>query len=183
MKLPFVVIESLVGPEICNRAVQRFKAGQFEPATVGGNESEVTNPNIRITDRQWAPQFDVLECILSRVTSKANIDAGWNFDITDVNGCVQIARYKVGHFYTAHIDSYYGSASNGGPQRKLSASLFLSSEDEYDGGDLVIAGEKVETKKQGTIVVFPSFMVHEVLPVTRGERYSAVCWMEGPEWK
>jgi PKHD-type hydroxylase len=68
-------------------------------------------------------------------------------------------------------------------QRKISASLLLNDESEYEGGDLIILDETVKTKKQGTIIVFPSFMAHQVTPVTKGVRYSAVCWMTGPKWK
>jgi PKHD-type hydroxylase len=68
-------------------------------------------------------------------------------------------------------------------QRKISASLLLNDESEYEGGDLVVLDEIIKTKKQGTIIVFPSFMAHQVTPITRGVRYSAVCWMGGPKWK
>jgi PKHD-type hydroxylase len=68
-------------------------------------------------------------------------------------------------------------------QRKISASLLLNDGSDYEGGDLIILDEIAKNKKQGTIIVFPSFMAHSVTPVTKGIRYTAVCWMNGPKWK
>ena len=64
----------------------------------------------------------------------------------------------------------------------------------YDGGQLQFVtlnrdgdGEaKIHTPKNqntGYIIIFPSFMVHRVKPVTRGVRYSLVSWFVGPPFK
>ncbi len=38
-------------------------------------------------------------------------------------------------------------------------------------------------KKQGTLIVFPSYTLHEVTPVTKGERNSLVTWVTGKPFK
>ena len=38
-------------------------------------------------------------------------------------------------------------------------------------------------KQIGDLVVFPSYVLHEVTPVTKGERNSLVCWVTGPSFK
>ena len=186
--------EGVVSPEICNRLVARFDESNYEAGTVGGHEIGRVDKEVRNADRQWAPKLDLVECILTRFIMRANQEALWNFDITEPEQ-VQIGRYRENQFYKQHMDCYIKGADiiATSPesavvvpllsQRKISASLLLNDESEYEGGDLVILGEKVEAKKQGTIVVFPSFMAHQVTPVTRGVRYSAVCWMAGPKWK
>jgi PKHD-type hydroxylase len=172
--------EGAVSPEICNRAIERFEKNNYEDASVGGIGMGVVNKQLRDTDRQWAPPFDLLECILTRFIQHTNIAANWNFDITQPEN-VQIGKYKVDQFYKQHVDIY--TQENIVSQRKISASLFLSPADNYEGGELKILNEIIQIKTQGTIVVFPSFVAHEVMPVTRGERMSAVCWMGGPNWK
>ena len=62
--------------------------------------------------------------------------------------------------------------------RVLSVSVQLTSENEYDGGSLQI-GMLNMSKVQGTAVVFPSYQVHKVYPVTRGLRKSLVAWIVG----
>ena len=38
-------------------------------------------------------------------------------------------------------------------------------------------------KEQGKLILFPSYVLHEVKPVTKGERYSLVAWITGPQFK
>lgn len=181
MKHLYMFYEGAVSPEICNRAVDRFEKNNYEDAAIGGIGMGVVNKQIRNTDRQWAPPFDLLECILTRFIQHTNLAAQWNFDITTVEGAVQIGKYKKDQFYTQHIDIF--TQENIPLQRKISASLFLNNAESYEGGELKILNEVIPVKTQGTIVVFPSFIAHEVTPVTSGERISAVCWMGGPNWK
>jgi PKHD-type hydroxylase len=82
-----------------------------------------------------------------------------------------------------------------GRQRKVSIVCNITDPSEYDGGDLeiidpMIAPDEPEdrriikiSKERGQLVVFPSFFWHRVKPITRGTRYSVVCWLRGPEWR
>ena len=77
--------------------------------------------------------------------------------------------------------------------RKLSLTLNLNRPGEYDGGNLKFdfgphAGGKrfhecTEIRPQGSLVVFPSYVYHQVTPVTRGTRYSLVLWSLGEPFK
>jgi len=89
---------------------------------------------------------------------------------------LQLARYGKGDYYGQHLDIGPGKAR----MRKLSVSIQLSDAQSYDGGDLVMWGHQVPMERsRGTLVAFPSYLVHEVTPVTRGERYSLVAWASG----
>jgi PKHD-type hydroxylase len=193
MKYMYMFYEGVVAPEICNQLVARFNEENYESALVG-TDTGTLNKKIRDADRQWANKNDLVECILTRFIMQANQEALWNFDITEPEQ-VQIGRYREAQFYGQHMDCHIkgGDIVTTGresavivpllSQRKISASLLLNDESEYEGGDLIILNETVKQKKQGTIIVFPSFMAHQVTPVTNGVRYSAVCWMGGPKWK
>ena len=70
--------------------------------------------------------------------------------------------------------------------RKLSFSLQLSNPKEYKGGDfnLHLSSKKTTLlKEQGTLLVFPSYVLHQVKKVTKGERNSLVGWVTGPPFK
>ena len=77
--------------------------------------------------------------------------------------------------------------------RKLSVTINLSDETEYEGGDLEFDSstpEKIKNiitpnngKSKGTVVVFPSFVWHRVKPVTKGTKYSLVIWCCGKPFK
>ena len=61
--------------------------------------------------------------------------------------------------------------------------LQLSDSKDYEGGDLMLMHSNTPNiieKKKGYLVAFPSYVLHEVTPVTKGERYSLVAWIHGP---
>lgn len=70
-------------------------------------------------------------------------------------------------------------------RRKVSVTVQLSSPEEYEGGDLefnlgnVISGPR----EQGAAVIFPSFYLHRVTPITKGVRKSFVLWVGGEPYK
>ncbi len=80
-----------------------------------------------------------------------------------------------------------------GKVRKLSMTINLNKPGEYEGGNLKFDfgphthGERyhecIEIRPQGSIIIFPSFIHHQVTPVTKGTRYSLVLWSVGPPFK
>lgn len=92
-----------------------------------------------------------------------------------------ISKTGVGGQYGAHVDN---AMMGKGAQRlrtDLSFTLFLTPPGEYEGGELVIhaAGMTQELKGEaGYLVLYPSGSIHEVKPVTRGERIACVGWIE-----
>ncbi|WP_434986589.1 Fe2+-dependent dioxygenase [Vreelandella zhaodongensis] len=89
-------------------------------------------------------------------------------------------RYTVeDSHYGKHIDSTLRPLPDGSYLRTdVSATLFLSDPSEYDGGELKITdtfGEQTIKLSAGSLVTYPSGSLHEVIPVTRGERLG--CYM------
>ena len=70
-------------------------------------------------------------------------------------------------------------------KRKLSIVVQLSDEKDYEGGELLInTGQLlIPSKKQGTVILFPSFLMHKVEPLQSGNRYSLVSWISGNTWR
>ena len=88
-------------------------------------------------------------------------------------------RYDVGMTYGLHVDN----ALMGEPatiRTDVSATLFLSSPQDYDGGELVIqeiSGQRRIKLPAGCMVVYASTNSHRVEPVTRGTRLAALIWV------
>ena len=123
--------------------------------------------------------MSVVGCIANSYIKTANLSAGWNYNLTNTEE-IQLGKYYNGGFYGWHNDSNIISEN----PRKLSFTLLLNDSSEFKGGKLEFKNEKEQpTLEQGTIIVFPSFIEHRVTPVTSGERYSAVTWMHGPNFK
>lgn len=91
-------------------------------------------------------------------------------------------RYADGGTYGAHVDSALMRDASGATLRSdLSATLFLSEPEEYDGGELEIEGEfgaQSVKLSAGDLVLYPSSSLHRVTPVTRGARIASFFWIE-----
>ena len=70
-------------------------------------------------------------------------------------------------------------------KRKISVSVQLSDPKNYEGCDLLLYdgpfGEVEASKEKGVAIAFPSWTLHEVTPLTSGERVVAVAWFLGPQ--
>ena len=106
----------------------------------------------------------------------------FQFDLTGLEQGLQFTRYEApGEHYDWHIDKGYMTAP-----RKLSVSLQLSDPNDYKGGEFEMSfGRKPVkvSKERGLAVLFPSYVLHRVRPVTEGTRYSLVAWISGPPFK
>ena len=92
-------------------------------------------------------------------------------------------RYADGGSYGFHSDSALLHVANSSVvvRSDMSATLFLSEPDEYDGGELEIeTASDVQAVKlaAGDMVLYPSGALHRVLPVTRGARIASFFWVQ-----
>ncbi len=92
-------------------------------------------------------------------------------------------RYAGGGSYGAHIDNAVFSVP-GSPHRirsDLSATLFFSDPDEYDGGELIVEdtyGTQRVKLPRGHMLLYPGTSLHRVAPVTRGARIASFFWVQ-----
>jgi PKHD-type hydroxylase len=92
-----------------------------------------------------------------------------------------ISRTGVDGRYGAHVDNALMGKGAARLRTDISFTLFLTPPGDYDGGELVIhaGGMTQELKGEvGYLVLYPSGSIHEVKPVTRGERIVCVGWIE-----
>jgi len=94
-------------------------------------------------------------------------------------------RYAVGDGFGAHVDNAVRYDRTGqlvqAVRTDLSATLFLSSPDEYDGGELVIEdtfGVQRVKLAAGDLLLYPASSVHRVEPIERGERLASFFWIQ-----
>jgi PKHD-type hydroxylase len=92
-------------------------------------------------------------------------------------------RYTGGGRFGTHVDTAIRALASTGQRIRsdVSATLFLSSPDEYDGGELLVEDTYgVHTVKlpAGHIVLYPATSLHRVTPVTRGARLASFFWIQ-----
>jgi len=92
-------------------------------------------------------------------------------------------RYEPGMAFGAHVDNAVRQVA-GGPLRvrtDLSATLFMSRPEEYDGGELVVDdtyGAHSVKLPAGDLILYPATSLHRVNPVTRGVRLASIFWVQ-----
>jgi PKHD-type hydroxylase len=144
------------------------------------------NPDIRRSKILFLPIDEHTKWLYNKIgklISDVNQSA-FNFAI-DALQPIQYTEYHASEQgnYSDHLDW----AANQVRPRKLSMSIQLTDEKEYVGGDLQLKIKShdpiVASRTKGDALVFPSFLLHGVTPVTEGVRKSLVVWVDGPEWR
>jgi PKHD-type hydroxylase len=147
----------------------------------------VMDPKRRISEISWIEFQSDTKWLYEKLEHYVNYlnDMYYNFDLTNYEQLQYTCYNKEGSHYDWHSDAPYSIMKP--LSRKLSLSLFLSDRNEYSGGDFEYNGsgivQKVNEQEKGTLIIFPSFLIHRVTPVTKGVRKSLVMWIQGPHFK
>ena len=92
-------------------------------------------------------------------------------------------RYGEGMAFGAHVDGGVRIDPRTGLKLRtdLSATLFLSDPEDYDGGELEVAdayGVQAVKLNAGDLILYPASSLHQVTPITRGERLASFFWVQ-----
>lgn len=145
-----------------------------------GQAGDAVQPDKRKSRIAWVQPNHWISGIVTHYAFLANAQA-WNFNIEREDG-IQFTKYGVGEFYEAHMDTFKLQDN----MRKVSIVIQLTDPKDYEGGDFVFIDGDDEFKpkgfsKRGSVLVFPSFLMHQVKPITSGTRHSIVSWFIGPK--
>jgi len=180
--------KNIFSSEECDRIIALGKnattATPLADALVSGNN--VAQPTIRKSKISWLQSnVEATRWLYEKLTVIV-LDANneyFNFDLHEIES-LQFTQYEgqMGEFYTKHNDINRGRSII----RKLSFSIQLTDPSDYSGGQLLFHtgySPILGPIDRGCMTFFPSFVLHEVTPVTAGIRYSLVGWVNGPHFK
>ena len=177
-----VVLENVMTNTLCDAVIKEFSNEEEWQKTTVGSDGRVDN-KIRTAETIVISYPHVIEKNLSvRQKIDENIFNSASVAIKKYNEKFSLAKieedsgyellkYKEGKFYTQHTDSFKARP------RAVSCSFALN--DDYEGGEWGFFDRAMVIKApKGSAVLFPSnFMYpHEIMPVTKGTRYSIVTW-------
>ena len=165
-------------PKQCQMIIDAGRAEPKQDAEVG-NDKGIKDGKIdtktRTSQISWIPfkkranMYQDIERIM-----KSTNGNHFGFDVMTLSENAQYTEYPEGGFYDWHVDNDV-NMQHEPPVRKISMTLLLSPESEFEGGDLELMAEgKVAKIKQGHAIFFASFIRHRVKPVIRGNRKSLV---------
>ena len=170
-------------PEQCQMVINAGRSEPKQAAYVGNDKSikgGVIDTETRTSHISWIPFSKTPEMYkdIEKVMKTTNGNH-FGFDGMQITEQAQYTEYPEGGFYDWHVDNDI-DCHHEPPVRKISMTLLLSPENEFEGGDLELIKEGQPAKlKQGHAIFFASFIRHRVTPVIRGNRKSLVMWFGG----
>ena len=172
-------------PKQCQMVINAGRSEPRQNAGVGNdNGGSGVDTETRTSHISWIPFSKTPEMYkdIEKVMKTTNGNH-FGFDGMQITEMAQYTEYPEGGFYDWHIDSDTNFAHEP-VVRKISMTLLLSPENEFEGGDLELMKEGKPAKlKQGHAIFFASFIRHRVTPVIRGNRKSLVMWFGGTPLK
>ena len=180
----------ILTPQECKTMIE---VGRSQPMHDGqiiqGPDVKHDKPNIdkdvRVSHISWVPfnektfpMFQKIESVMLQINSNH-----FGFENMQLTEEAQYTEYPTGGHYNWHID-LSTSCQDAPPVRKISMTLILSEDNEFEGGDLqLLENKKGEKILQGHAIFFASFIRHKVAPVTKGIRKSLVMWFGGTPFR
>jgi len=181
-------VPDFLSPTECMEVKKLGNAFPIDQSSTGGGGFTGFN-DIRKSYNSWIFPCEISSWFfqkLDKIIKEVNA-MSFEYDLHSIEN-IQYTVYNEEYkgMYGKHVDMG-GPANTPDSHRKLSFSIQLTDPVEYEGGDLLLYhdGEtpEIAPKGQGMIAFFPSYTIHEVTPVTKGERISAVSWIHGPRFK
>lgn len=189
---PFVWYDDVFKPDELD-AIVRECSPETSDATVFGRDAQVVDERVRVSRVNFVSKTPALAHAFGRineVVERAN-DRYYGLDLNGYE-TMQYTEYagEAEGRYDWHMDmllggEYIGAASE---PRKLSLSLVLGEPGvDFEGGHFEFnMGDERRPRRaelrRGRVILFPSWMIHRVTPVTSGVRRSLVAWVTGPKF-
>ena len=174
-------------PKQCQMIIESGRVEPKQNAYVGnkqGIKGGELDTKTRTSHISWIP-FTKMNDMYKDIEKIMKTTNGnhFGFDGMTITEMAQYTEYPEGGFYDWHVDNDVNFAHEP-PVRKISMTLLLSPESEFEGGDLeLMREEKIAKLKQGHAIFFASFIRHRVTPVIKGNRKSLVMWFGGTPFK
>jgi len=159
----------------------KLKVEQGKTFTAVNTDVRDSNVSFIFRDSKSASVFDKFNDVINCVNEQY-----YNFKLNGYDAIQYTTYDQTGQHYDWHMDTMLGKKnidSNDVRTRKLSLTMLLN--DDFKGGEFQInTGTEAETipTKKGRAILFPSFLIHRVTPVTSGIRKSLVIWVTGPKF-
>jgi|TARA_R110001583_G_scaffold91510_1_gene233538 PKHD-type hydroxylase len=176
--------EPVFTPEQCQEIIKIGREQPKQNAQVGINKNGEVDLKKRTSDISWIPfdkaipMYSLIEELMLKINNNH-----FGFEGMKLTEQAQYTEYQSGGFYDWHVDNDVVFEKEP-PVRKISMTLALSPDDEYEGGGLeLMENGKFVRPKQGHAIFFASFCRHRAVEVTRGVRRSLVMWFGGPPFK
>lgn len=175
------IVKNALSLNLCNEVLEEFKnSDEWQDAIIHSGKIEKHLRNCQVIAMSYPHVIQKNKDIRHRLdnaifdgASKCIKEYNTRFSYCRIeeDSGYELLKYPEGCFYTQHVDSFKARP------RAVSCSFILN--DDFEGGEFAFFNREIKYKlEKGDALMFPSnFMYpHEVMPVTKGTRYSIVTW-------
>ena len=176
---PAVAAEQVFTAAECARIVAL--GGPAKPGQVAGTEDQARFRDSRVAWLRPGPETEWIFARTLELVQQVNA-ANYEIEIAGFTEPLQVAEYAAGQYYDWHLDIGNGPISI----RKISFIAQLTDPASYQGGAVEVFSAKephAMPRPQGSVILFPSYVLHRVAAVTSGLRRSLVGWIGGPHFR
>ena len=178
--------DPIFSPAQCQNIIDMGHQQKKEEAKVGTDTKDSKyDTKKRITTISWIPfkALPEMYAIIERSMKQVNGNH-FGYEGMTITELAQFTEYPKGGFYDWHMDADVNCQFEP-PVRKISMTILLSPQNEFEGGDLefMAEGNKPPQLLQGQAIFFCSMIRHRVIKVKKGMRRSLVMWFGGPPFK
>ena len=177
---PQVLPQALSAAE-CAQVVALGESTAHQRAGVNQRD-DLASRDYRISDIAWIEPAPPAQWLFHRLGMLfLTVNRSYGLELSGFAEGLQYTCYGPGQYFHWHGDLGAGSTS----LRKLSLTIQLSDPADYDGGELQFHGaaDLPVARALGSATFFPSYLAHQVAPITRGLRRSLVAWAYGPAFR
>lgn len=172
----FLEIKALLQPADVARLTALSAQLRFVDGRVT-NPANTTKQNLQAdyADPKYAESVQVLQAAIGRS------EEFMNFAMPKRIAPPLLSRYEPGMKYGAHADAAVMNIPGARLRSDLSCTIFIAPPSSYEGGELsIVAGTRTLAFKgePGSAIIYPSTMLHEVVPVRSGQRLVAITFIE-----
>ncbi len=174
---PSIVAANAFSDEECDRIIEAGKRLSLETGVIDETEISFETRKSNVAFFRPGEETQWMYDRIITLAAEANKEH-WRFELAGVEP-MQFGSYANTEHYDWHMDmGDMGETS----LRKLTASVQLTDPATYDGGEFEMSYGSptvMAPRDRGGVLFFPSYIMHRVLAVSRGTRYSLVAWIVG----
>jgi SM-20-related protein len=188
------VIKDFLAENACADLRAAIRTSEQTPATVYDGVGDKFSVDEHVRRTQWADlPAEIVNALENKLDAlRPKLEAHFKLPLTDRQR-LQFLVYRTSDFFRAHRDNGEGDRGSAvAKARRVAVVIFLCSQSEtvgegrYGGGELTFYGLLNDPRAKnlglplvaeaGLLVAFPADRLHEVTPVTHGERFTVVSW-------
>jgi predicted 2-oxoglutarate/Fe(II)-dependent dioxygenase YbiX len=192
VRMGLFVFPNFLSHDICAKLRSKVASSEWKHAPVAEGGQDTYDEQHRKTKQHAIDNVSMKEMHVRLLAIRPQLESHFHMPLS---GCQapRFLSYSVGDFFRAHADTADDMDLHEEIKaRKVSAVVFINRNaqegpETYSGGALVLYGlfpddPQLKSRgfplqaEEGLLIAFPSHMMHEVQPVTRGKRYSIVTW-------